>query len=106
MKMPRFFILIGACALVSTIALLTLESNHRPCWADQLVPIMRADPLAGDPDMPGIGRKLPFDEGDTASKSAPYELTSTAPRNEPFTPSLWMRLRTLRFMAVVFGRPW
>lgn len=108
MKMSRFFILIGACTLLSTFALQTVESIHRPCWSNPFIPILRADPWAGDPDMPGIGRELPADEGSLSNKTSSYEVSSLtqAPSAPSLRSTLWLRLRALRFMASALGRPW
>lgn len=100
MKLPRFFIVLGACTFVLTFALHFIESNTHPAWA-QTVPIQRADPWAGDPDEPGFRKRLPFEEEPGGLRaSAPYELTSSgiegaAPRWIDF----W-RSRILRLLSV------
>ena len=77
MKMPRFFILIGACALAFALTLCTIESAMRPSWANPL-PVMRADPWAGDPEEPGFAKQLPFDDdGEYSRIATPYETSAS-----------------------------
>ena len=106
MKMPRFFILIGACALLSTIALQSIEATICPSSASAFFPVMRADPRAGDPEEPGFADKLPFDEGGESSGiTLPYEL-STQDRpvlRETTRSSWWSRIRRVLFVSGLFG---
>jgi hypothetical protein len=62
MKMPRFFIILGACAL-----LLAVRLPFQPTGAVAgPLPIVRVDPRAGDPDEPAGGYALPYDVDDLA----------------------------------------
>jgi hypothetical protein len=61
MKTPRFFILVGACALLMSVCLVTIEAP-RPAAAGTLLNIVRFDPRAGDPEEPGFSKSMPFDE--------------------------------------------
>ena len=67
MKMPRFFIILGACALLLTVGL-----TVRPSVAVAgPLPIVRVDPRAGDPDEPAGGYALPYDADELAVTTEP-----------------------------------
>ena len=92
MKMPRFFIVLGACALLAI-------STYNLSWSQSL-PIQRADPWAGDPDEPGFTKSIPFNDGeDYVRTTTPYELSADTARSPK---SLWTRFggRTLLFMLL------
>ena len=104
MKMPRFFIILGACALLSLACPLL---SAQPSSADPL-PVMRADPWAGDPDMPGVKYQIPFDEeGGYSRVATPYE-TYYGVTQQPIDRNDSGRYLTLlnRFLALLVGRRW
>lgn len=104
MKTTRFFIVLGACALVFTIALGSIESCLHPCWAQ--TPVRRADPWAGDPEEPGFAKQIPFDDGAQHSRiTVPYETTEatrTLREKAPFT--VWSHFLRFKVMLTLFGR--
>jgi hypothetical protein len=107
MKTTRFFIVLGACALVFTIALGSIESCVHPSWAQ--TPVRRADPWAGDPDMPGVGYQMPFDEGFSYSRiQIPCETTASAATaiRSPEPRSLWELVRARAFLTALFRKGW
>jgi hypothetical protein len=104
MKMPRFFILIAAFALVSTLALQSIESIHSNCWADPFLPVLRADPRAGDPDEPTSGYFVPFDdEATSAVVSTEDKQSSPSDYALAERPSWASRILNSRIFAWLFG---
>jgi hypothetical protein len=104
MKTTRFFIVLGACALVFTIALGSIESCVHPSWAQ--TPVRRADPWAGDPDSPGSPYEIPFDGLEGSLRTAvPYDLsassTITSPRHSILR-DWWARLSAVRLFPAIF----
>jgi hypothetical protein len=95
MKMPRFFILVAVCAMMSTFLLQSIEATVYPSSAEQL-PILRADPRAGDPEEPGFANSLPAEEVGTFSRiSVPYETSVRATTVQTARSAWWDRLRDL-----------
>src|SRR5262245_32373265 len=100
MKMPRFFIvLVMSTVLVATACLLP-----KTCSAESL-PIVRVDPRAGDPDMPGSGFAMPFDAGDDYSRiHAPY-VPSSSPTVSRRQYS-WTNFHVVLALRLYLGRKW
>src|SRR5687767_5941638 len=97
MKMPRFFVVLGACALLLLACqLFSAQSSS----ADPL-PVMRADPWAGDPEEPGFARGIPFDNGEPYTRiEAPYETSGSKHSITRVTVrSFWLRMSGLLFWA-------
>lgn len=103
MKTPRIFILIGACALLFCAVAISLEAHYSPAAAGEL-PILRADPWSGDPDIPDGGFALPEDEWN--GSVAPLEESRLgSPQIRPAKPSIatlwstWVSRVRLRFFV-------
>ena len=97
MKMPRFFIVLGACALLWS-ACLAYETVMNACLAGPL-PVMRADPWAGDPEEPGFARNIPFEEDEPYTRiEVPYETSATV-RPPMAAPNLWQRMLRLAMLG-------
>ena len=87
MKMPRFFVILGACALLMTGG---LTFSPSVAVAGPL-PIVRVDPRAGDPDEPAGGYAIPYDADELAVSTDP-ELAS---HFEGSRQLVWRRLMPL-----------
>lgn len=76
MKTPRFFILLGACALLFAMIAHSSPMFVRASAAGE-IPVVRYDPRAGDPEEPGYWKSIPFDgDSDFARIDVNVELTS------------------------------
>ena len=69
MKTARFFILLGACALLFSAVVSASPQLVRSSWASQ-IPIVRVDPRAGDPEEPTPG-SIPFYEDELEFGASP-----------------------------------
>jgi hypothetical protein len=69
MRTPRFFIVLGACVVLFTIAHASVQSLTPPVDAGPL-PIHWYDPRAGDPDEPGFWEAIEFDEEPSSGRTA------------------------------------
>lgn len=94
MKTARFFILLGACALLFSVVVSASPQLVRSSWASQ-IPIVRVDPRAGDPDDPIPSYAIPFDESDYDY----VEETSLSSQDAPPVPRRASRVEVLRAMA-------
>ena len=75
MKTPRFFIAFAVCAVAFTIASSLVAPVVRESFAGPL-PILRVDPRMGDPDLPGVGYEIPFDESYELSRTPDMDVQS------------------------------